>query len=76
MNVELKQDNYIYNKKEMIQRNKDYRANNVEKLTRVIKCECGLKYQHQSKARHNRSKRHIKHVEDNLNLDNDLKQQL
>jgi glutamyl-tRNA reductase len=62
MTVDLKQDNYVYNRKEMIQKNREYRLKNVEKLSSIIECECGSNYQHQSKARHSRTNRHVKHL--------------
>ena len=67
MNVELKQENYIYNKKQMIQKNREYRLKNVEKLSSIIKCECGSNYQYQSKKRHSRTNRHVKHLMEEAN---------
>ena len=41
-----------------LQQIKEWRANNIEKLTAKIKCGCGGKFQYRTKAEHERSRKH------------------
>jgi hypothetical protein len=42
---------------------KEYRENNKEKFTEKINCECGGKYTYKDKARHFKTKIHLKYIE-------------
>lgn len=58
-NKQKSKDYYENNK----QTSKDYYENNKEEILKKITCECGGKYQHCSKARHYKSKKHQKYLE-------------
>ena len=58
-----KREQYQLNKVKIIESQKTSRANNIEKLTRKIECDCGGKYQYMAQAEHRRTKKHMKHME-------------
>ena len=56
-------EQYQVNKVKIIETQKTFRANNIEKLQRKIECDCGGCYQYMRQAEHRRTKKHIKHLE-------------
>ena len=62
LNTEAREQ-YQLNKVKIIESQKTCRANNIDKLTRKIECDCGGKYQYMSQAEHRRTKKHMKHME-------------
>ena len=58
-NLKKYEKEYFVNNKESIKKkHKLYRQDNKEKINKNFICECGGKYQHQSKSRHIKSKKH------------------
>ena len=45
-----------------IEQNNEWRALNIDKLTAIIVCPCGGKYQHRWKADHYKTQRHTKYI--------------
>ena len=56
-------EQYQLNKVKIHESSKTFRANNIDKLTRKIECDCGGNYQYASQAEHRRTKKHRKHME-------------
>ena len=56
-------EQYQLNKVKIIESQKTCRANNIDKLTRKIECDCGGNYQYASQAEHRKTKKHMKHME-------------
>ena len=56
-------DYYEKNKEKILLQKKEYHQKNKDKLNKKYNCECGGKYTHQSKARHFKTKKHIKYLE-------------
>jgi len=57
---------YLDNKEKLLEKQKQYNINNNEKLKQKFNCECGGKYRFSDKAKHFKSKKHQKYLE-NLN---------
>ena len=53
---------YQQHKETELERKKQWRNDNVERLTEIIKCDCGGKYQYRTKAEHERTKRHQQYI--------------
>lgn len=56
-------DYYEKNKEKILLQKKEYQQKNKDKLNKKYNCECGGKYTHQTKARHFKTKKHIKYLE-------------
>jgi len=60
--LELQKQKYENNKEHYLEINKQYRINNQEKIKEknsiIHKCECGVKYTHSNKTRHEKSDNH------------------
>lgn len=54
------------NKENIKQYKKEYYENHKDKINKKIECECGCKYTHQNKARHIKTKKHQKYL-NNIN---------
>ena len=57
-----KKQYYLNNAEKISEKRKQYYLNNVERLRISIECKCGGKYQHDAKARHFRTKKHLKYI--------------
>ena len=57
---------YENNKEKIHDKKKEYYENHKDKLNEKIKCECGGKYTHKHKAKHTKSKKHQKYL-NNIN---------
>ena len=57
---------YVDNKEKLKEQMKEYYLNNLEKIkeknNKKIKCECGGRYTRINKARHNKTKKHLKYL--------------
>lgn len=51
------------NKEAILEYQKEYYEKNKEKINEKITCECGGRYSHQNKAKHLKTKKHLKFVE-------------
>ena len=58
-----KHEHYQENKEKIKNRSKEYRELNKNKINEKHNCECGSKYTLLHKARHFRSKKHLKYIE-------------
>ena len=54
---------YERDKEAKIEKVKQWRTQNIERLTDKIECGCGGKFQYRTKAEHERSLRHKKYIE-------------
>ena len=57
-----KKDWYNDNKELTLQRSKDYYQTNKEKITEKIDCQCGGRYTYCTKARHEKTKKHLAYI--------------
>jgi hypothetical protein len=53
---------YQDNKGIISEKNKQYKQDNIEKITQQFTCECGGKYQYNDRARHFRTGKHQKYI--------------
>ena len=61
--IAIKSKEYYKNNKEHIKsKEKEYRENNKEKLTKEYICECGGRYTHGNKVRHNKTNKHTEYI--------------
>jgi hypothetical protein len=53
---------YQQHKETELEKTKQWKANNIDKLTAKIQCGCGGKFQYRTKAEHERSKKHQTYI--------------
>lgn len=60
--LEKVKEYYEANRERIAEYQKEYREANREKANQKITCECGGRYTHTHKARHEKSKKHTEHL--------------
>jgi hypothetical protein len=68
--LEYKKEYRETNKEKITEFQKEYYKNNKEKIKELITCECGGQFQYCSKARHQKSKIHLSHIQSICSNDN------